>query len=666
MISFCKVNQARQRATLAGSIFCLTLIVSQFTDSLGQELDAQIPVLRPGDNLKIEGIPPIPLALTDKVRKFTEARGATALDWHPTERSMLISTRFANSNQVHRVSQPVGSRHQLTFFNEPVGAAAYEPIAGTFFLFTKDVGGNEFGQIYRQDVETNEVTLLTDGGRSQNGGWKWNQKRNLICYSSTRRNGADRDLWIMDPTNPETNRIAVQTKGGGWSVQDWSKDDSTLLVLESISINKTNLYAADAATGNLTPLTDPNAEVAYGEALYAKDGKSIYLTTDADGEFQQLAVMSLDDKKVTLISGDIPWSVESFELSHDGTQLVFSVNERGISKIFVMDTKTRIRREVSNLPVGVISLGLWRNNDTEFALTVSSAQSSSDVVSVDAKNLELTRWTESEMGGLVPRDLRMAQLVEWKSFDGKSISGFLYQPPKRFVGKRPVIINIHGGPEGQSRPGFLGRNNYFLNELGCAILFPNIRGSDGYGKSYLKLDNGMKRLDSVKDIGALLDWIAETPDLDPSRVMITGGSYGGYMTLACAVEYNSRIACSLDVVGISHFGTFLKNTESYRRDLRRVEYGDERETEMAEFFERSAPLNNSGKISKPLFVVQGGNDPRVPLSEAEQMVSKVKANQSPVWYLMATDEGHGFRKKNNADFQFYATILFVEQYLLKP
>ena len=658
--NWCKINILAV-SILTGQI----LVLNPGQMGLTQESSLQTSVIRPGDNLKIEGIPPIPITLADKVRKYTEARGATALDWHPTERAMLISTRFANSNQVHRVLKPGGARYQLTFFNEPVGTAAYEPIVGKYFLFTKDVGGNEFGQIYRQDLASGDSALLTDGGRSQNGGWAWNNKRNLICYGSTRRNGADRDLWIMDPSKPESNRLAVQTSGGGWSVQDWSPDDSTLLVQEAISINKTNLYAADVATGKLTPLTDPTSEIAYGAAVYSKDGKSLYLTTDSSGEFQQLATMSLSDKKLTFLTQDIPWSVEHFEPSHDGRQIDFSVNERGISKIFVMDTTTGVKRQVPDLPTGVITLGAWRRDDSEFAVSITSAQSSSDVYSVDAKTLALTRWTESEMGGLVPNDLRTAELIEWKSFDGKLISGFLYQPPKRFTGKRPVIINIHGGPEGQSRPTFLGRNNYFLNELGCAILFPNVRGSDGYGKSFLKLDNGMKRLDSVKDIGALLDWIAMSPDLDASRVMITGGSYGGYMTLACAVDYNDRIACSLDVVGISHFGTFLKNTESYRRDLRRVEYGDERQTEMAEFFDKMAPLNNAHKISKPLFVVQGGNDPRVPLSEAEQMVAKVKNNKSPVWYLMATDEGHGFRKKNNADYQFYATIQFVEQFLLK-
>jgi dipeptidyl aminopeptidase/acylaminoacyl peptidase len=240
----------------------------------------------------------------------------------------------------------------------------------------------------------------------------------------------------------------------------------------------------------------------------------------------------------------------------------------------------------------------------------------------------------------------------------------LYRPPSKFTGKRPVLINIHGGPEGQSVPRFLGRSNYFLNELGVAVILPNVRGSTGYGKTFVKLDNGMKRLDSVKDIGALLDWIATQPGLDADRVMVTGGSYGGYMTLATAVEYNDRIRCSLASVGISNFNTFLKNTESYRRDLRRVEYGDERVPEMREFFEKTAPLNNGSKITRPLFIVQGANDPRVPATEAQQMVDTVRKNGTTVWYLLGKDEGHGFRKKQNIDFEFYATVMFMREYLL--
>jgi len=373
---------------------------------------------------------------------------------------------------------------------------------------------------------------------------------------------------------------------------------------------------------------------------------------------------SLATRKVTWLSGDIPWDVEGFALSRDGSRVAFTTNEAGISRLHLLDTKTGRHHPVQGVPVGTIGSLRWHSNNRDLGFTAGNARAPGDVYSLDAGTGKVTRWTESELGGLVAANLVEPSLIKWNSFDGLEITGFYYRPPARFTGKRPVIINIHGGPEGQSRPGFLGRMNYFLNEQGVAVIYPNVRGSTGYGKTFVKLDNGLKRMDSVKDIGALFDWIAKQPELDAGRVMVTGGSYGGFMTLAVATTYNDRIACSLDVVGISNLATFLKNTESYRRDLRRVEYGDERDSTMAAFFEATAPLNNARNITKPLFVVQGGNDPRVPHTEAEQMVARVKANGSPVWYLMASDEGHGFRKKNNVDFQFFATVTFVRQFLL--
>jgi dipeptidyl aminopeptidase/acylaminoacyl peptidase len=228
-----------------------------------------------------------------------------------------------------------------------------------------------------------------------------------------------------------------------------------------------------------------------------------------------------------------------------------------------------------------------------------------------------------------------------------------------------VIVDIHGGPEGQARPWFQAENNYFVNEFGIAVIQPNVRGSTGYGKTFVKLDNGFLREGSYKDIASLLDWIRTRPDLDADKIMVTGGSYGGHMTLAVATFYADRIRCALDVVGPSNLVTFLENTSAYRRDLRRVEYGDERDPKMREFLNRIAPLNNTDKIVKPLFVVQGGNDPRVPLSESQQIVRAVRQRGTPVWYLMAKDEGHGFAKKRNRDFQLYATMLFIKEYLLK-
>lgn len=633
--------------------------------SLGQDSGAsKRGALRPTENLKVEGIPDISLDLVDSVRLYTEARGASALDWHPTDRSMLVSTRFGNSNQVHRVAMPGGARYQVTFYQEPVGSAEYLPNDPNSFLFTRDSGGNEFAQLFRFDLPSGTATLLTDGGRSQNGGWVWDRTKTKIIYTSTRRNGADRDLWLMDPKDPASNRLVFELTGGGWSVTDWSPDNQQVLIQETLSVNQSNIYIGDVATGKLRPITDPKEQVSYDAPRFTRDGKGIWVGSDREGEFSQLVRIDLDTRATESITKEFDWDVEASQLSEDRSRIAFSINRNGISEVYIYDVESKSKRKVEGLPIGIASIGPWHPARDEFAVTVASARSASDVYSVDAKTLSVERWTESELGGISPDSLSLPQLIEWKSFDGRVISGFLYQPSSKFAGPRPVIINIHGGPEGQSRPNFLARNNYFINELGCAIIFPNVRGSTGYGKSFTKLDNGLQRLDSVRDIGALLDWIGEDKRFDAKRIMVTGGSYGGYMTLACAVEYNDRIACALDIVGISHFGTFLKNTESYRRDLRRVEYGDERVAEVAEFFERIAPLNNAKQITKPLFVVQGGNDPRVPLSEADQIVERVKSNGGGVWYLMASDEGHGFRKKNNADFQFYATTLFVKKYLL--
>jgi dipeptidyl aminopeptidase/acylaminoacyl peptidase len=280
---------------------------------------------------------------------------------------------------------------------------------------------------------------------------------------------------------------------------------------------------------------------------------------------------------------------------------------------------------------------------------------------------QIQQWTRAYAApGLDTSRFAGQQIVRWKSFDGLPISGLITRAsPQRFPGRRPVLINIHGGPEAQAQIGFIGRNNYYVEELGITLIQPNVRGSAGYGKTFLTLDNGMRREDSVKDIGALLDWIATQPDLDPKRVLVMGGSYGGYMSLAVATHYADRIAGNVDIVGISNFVTFLSNTESYRRDLRRVEYGDERDPAMRDFLQKISPLTNAEKITKPMFVVQGRNDPRVPYTEAEQIVARARANGTPVWYLRAENEGHGFRRKENADFEFYATILFMKQTLLK-
>lgn len=630
-------------------------------------LTAGAQVLPVTDNLITEGLDPIPMELVKEVNRYTNVRSASFVDWHPQRREMLISTRFGNTSQLHEVRMPMGSRRQITFFDEPVGGATYQPVDGRYFIFSRDAGGNEFAQLYRYDVSDGAVTLLTDGGRSQNGGMEWNERGDKILYASTRRNGSDRDIWMMDPMSPSEQRMVLELKGGGWGVSDWSDDEKRFILGESVSVNESRLWMVDLQSGQRSRLSpEVDAQVVFGSARFSKDGKSVFLTTDLNHGFRYLAQLNLSTGEIKPLTKSIPWDISGYDVSPDGAQVVFTTNEAGISKVYLLSVSTGIFKPISGIPEGLVGGVQWHKNGKEFSLGWSDARMSSDVYTYTLSSGKLERWTESELGGLVSTQLSPASLIKWKSFDGTEISGFYYKPASKFSGKRPVIISIHGGPEGQSFPGFQGRNNYFLNELGVAIIYPNVRGSTGYGKEFVKLDNGMLRENSVKDIGALLDWISQQPELDAGRVMTMGGSYGGYMALACAVYYSDRLRCSNDIVGISNFNTFLKNTESYRRDLRRVEYGNEQDSAMYAFLERISPLNNVDKIRIPMFIVQGGNDPRVPRSEAVQMADALRKNKVPVWYLEAKDEGHGFKKKTNTDFQFYSTILFVKKYLLAP
>ena len=576
---------------------------------------------------------------------------------------MLILTRFADTRQVHLVQFPGGDRKQLTFFPDSILNAQFPNEPANYFLFTKDFAGNEFYQIYRFDLATGDTSLLTDG-RSRNEHSLWSHQGKRLVYTSTRRNGKDNDLYLIDDANAATDHLLAQVDGGGWEPTDWSPDNKSLLVLQEISINQTNLFLVDSGTGQKKQLNEPAKRVAYGNALFSHDGRGLYVTCNLNSEFQTLGWIDLSTRRFTPITQEIPWNVELITLSPDGSKLAFVTNEDGISRAYILDTAVQQYRQLNALPEGVIDQMAWNPNNRDLAFAISSYNAPSDIFSVDVVTGKVERWTESETGGIARNAFVKPELIKWPSFDGRTISGFIYKKAFSEAKKVPVIILIHGGPEAQFRPIFLGRGNYFLNEFGIALICPNVRGSDGYGKTFLDLDNAMKREDSVKDIGALLDWVKIQPDLDSDRVMIMGGSYGGYMALACSFHYADRIRCSIDVVGISNFVTFLEHTEAYRRDLRRVEYGDDRDPEMRAFLLRISPLNHVQEITKPIFVVAGLNDPRVPVNESRQIVDALKQRGRIAWYLVAKDEGHGFAKKANADFEFYARIKFIQDELL--
>ena len=634
--------------------------------------------LRPNENLVLQGIPPVPMSLVRRVEPYTQFRGHGFVDWHPQRREMIVTHRLADAStfQLFRLARPMGELERLTNASEPVTNASYEPRDGRYVVYERDTGGNEQNQLYRLDLDTRAETLITDPDeRHDLGGWLHRESKLVVISvpvdrtaSSGTRASIDTVVWLVDPLQPRARRKVATLPGAGWFFGSVSPDDTRVSMVRYRSSTDSELWLLDMASGRSTKLlpADGAPPATHYAGPFSADGRAIFVVSDRAGEFNELLRADLDGGTVRRVTGHIPWSVESVDLSEDGRVLAARVNVEGRDELRLFDAQTLAERPVAALPPGgVTRVGFHRKNG-ELAFSVSSVRAPSELHTLDPATGRVERWTRADTPpGIDTGSYEEQEVVRWPSFDGRQISGFYYRPPARFAGRRPVLINIHGGPESQERPGFQGRGNYLLSELGVAIIEPNVRGSTGYGKSFVKLDNGFKREDTVKDIGALLDWIERQPGLDASRIMVTGGSYGGYMTLMVATTYNDRICCSVDVVGISNLATFLTHTESYRRDLRRVEYGDERQPEMRAFMDRTAPLNNAARITKPLFVVQGANDPRVPRSEAEQMVATVKRNDGPVWYLLAKDEGHGFRKKANADFQFYATIQFIREYLLR-
>jgi len=620
-------------------------------------------------NLVIENIPDIPDELRERVNQYQNTREASPSSWSPGGSAMLMRTSSAETSQIDIIGNPGGARKQLTFFKDPVNGGNFcpNPIFNGF-MFTKDIGGDEFRQLYWFDLSTGKYEMISDGGKTQNSNVIWSEDGTQFIYTSTRRNKKDYDVFLGNMKDMKNGKPILEREGS-WEAVDWSQDTKRVIVVNYISANKSFLHVLDLATGKLDQINAfATEDIAYGNSAFSSDGTGIYYVSDEGGEFKTLKYYDIGTKKSTTITSGISWDIEGFIMNKPRNTIVFTVNENGIYKLFRLETSTTKYTPLSGLPMGYTIPVAFHPNGTTFSLLINSYKSPSDVYSYNLKDNKLTQWTYNEAGGLDNSKFVSPALIEYETFDkvnGKlrKIPAFYYKP-ENARGKIPVVIEIHGGPEAQSIPDFYALRSVLVNELGVAVIEPNVRGSSGYGKSYLKLDNGYNREGSVQDIGKLIDWIAMQPDLDATRIALRGGSYGGYMVLASLAHFNDKLRCGVDVVGFSNFVTFLQNTADYRKDLRRVEYGDERDLKMKAFLTKISPINNAGKITKPLLIVQGQNDPRVPASESEQMKAKLREKGNDVWYLLAKDEGHGFQKKENLTFELSAIILFLQKYLL--
>jgi len=617
-------------------------------------------------NLVVEGVPAIPAELTTALAPYANLGGAGFRGWATTRRAAVVTTRIGDATHLHSMDAPLARRVPLTKGPDPVRGGAFQP-KGTLFLYSVDRGGDENYQLWLTDAAHPERAprRLTDG-KSRNTDALWSKDGARIAFSSNRRNGKDSDILVVDAGQPGEPRELVRLDAGGWSPVDWSADGRRLLVRQSLGNAASRLWTVDLATGQRAQVSPKGVNCLYQQAVFAEGDRAIYALTNHGSDY--LSVMRLDvaTGRLTLLVPEPKWDAEELAISSDGRRLAFAVNEEGFSRLRCWNLETGREIPAPALKPGVLGNLAWRAGSHELGFTLNSEDSASDAWSADLDTGVVTRWTDRTTKPKVEIPVVQPEVVRTPSFDGLSIPALVYYPDARkFPGRRPALMIFHGGPEGQSRPGYRGAALYYLNELGVALIYPNVRGSTGYGRTYLGLDDTLKRGDAVKDVGAVLDWVARSDRLDPTRVAALGGSYGGFMSLACLTNYPDRFRCAVDNVGIANFVTFLRDTSDYRRGNRRLEYGDERKPEVRAFLEQLSPANHADRIRAPLLIVQGRNDPRVPFTEAERMRDAIRAQGGTVWFVMAADEGHGFAKKSNADFQFQATVLFLREFLLR-
>jgi dipeptidyl aminopeptidase/acylaminoacyl peptidase len=605
----------------------------------------------------LENVPPIPAEVREAVQRYQNYREARFQDWLP-DGTMLITTRFGATAQVHRVAAPGAARTQLTFFDEPVSSAWAVP-GRERFVVSRDTGGDEWFQLLAMGLAGPAAALTEPGTRNQSPVFSKDGKR--IAWSRAMKGSGDYDVMIADPADPASRRVAYRGRGAVVPA-DISADGKRLLLARNVSNRETRLAVLDLATGAASEIPYTTDPARYLEARFVRGGEAVVAISDAGGDFLRLVEIDLASGRRIFLSADLPWDVEDYDLSSDERLLAYAINEDGFSRIVVQDRRTRRALPQPSLPRGVLT-GLGFSPDgSQLAVGLTAATTAGDVWSWDMRRGRLARWTFSELGGLDPAALAEPELIRFRSFDGRSVPAFVYRPKRAPAGRRtPVIVDIHGGPESQTRPGWNPGAQYFADTLGATVILPNVRGSEGYGKTYLNLDNGVRREDSVRDIGALLDWIAAQPGLDARRVAVYGQSYGGYMSLAAMTHYADRLVGGVERYGISNWISFLNNTEAYRRDNRRAEYGDERDPAMRAVLERISPLANVRRITRPMLVMQGANDPRVPKSESDQVVAGIRRNGVDAWYVLFADEGHGFLKKPNNDLRREVETVFLRR-----
>jgi dipeptidyl aminopeptidase/acylaminoacyl peptidase len=609
-------------------------------------------------NLIFENIPAAAAGSSEVLDGYLNARQATPLGFSP-KGQLLIRTRFGESDQLHLVEAPAGARRQLTFLREPVRQAAFSPDPfHSAFVYAEDTGGDENAQLYYQRLGEGMARRVSDG-KSMNGKPVWSNAGRELAFFSTARDGVSYDIYIAEPESGSLPRLAVTGDGGAWYPLDWSPDDRKLLVLKCVSISEAYLYVVDLSSGQKHEVDPAQAKVRIAGAKFSRDGQGVYFISDRDAEFLQLRYANIFTDEKSIISAHLAWDVEELAVSSDGHYLAYVSNEAGIGKLNVLDLRTHQDLNPPKLPESgsVDSLSFDAlGNRLAFGLAAPNRPRDAYVLDIEANRAEA--WTSSEAGAADLAKFVTPRLAQFPTFDradgrARQVPVYVYEPSK--AGPHPVLIVLHGGPPSQFRPGFDPWLQYLVNELGFAVVAPNVRGSSGYGKSYAALARGMLREDAVKDMGALLVWLGLQSTLDAKHVVVIGAGDGGYLALATLVNFSERLRGGVDVAGVSDFLSYLTDIAPFRQNRGRAEFGDERDPDARAYLRRISPVTNAERITRPLLVVHGRNDPQVPLDQAQQIVNRLRARGGDVWYLQANDEGHEFLKKSNVD-AYYRTL----------
>ncbi|MEM8800720.1 MAG: alpha/beta fold hydrolase [Pseudomonadota bacterium] len=655
--------RAVSRSVVAGIVCIACLTVSRTVVSQAQPAvfatTASGHLAQP-NTLDVRRVPPIPAEITARIAAIHDLPSSQFVDWLP-DGGIIVSKRKSGPRQLYRIPSPGSDPIAISNFDQPVARALFNPEDESLLLLMDDDGDEDF-QILRSDLDGEILDARTPEG-TRASSIRLSPSGTRIAFSQAFH---PEHPWGILTNNLKTNetRVVFQDQGA-WVPVDWSTDETTLLILEYQSIDQSRLALVDVETGIRVPIGPPLSSGGFRQAKFAADSRFIFWTGNHNREFVSLYRYDRKTGTATAMLDGISGDVDQFFLSQDGQRLVAVMNVEGVAALFGIDLKTDTRRTFDLPPMSVVGPSGFSPDGNQFAFTAEQLTARPQVFSFGWDGGELTRWTNPEDESVAARERPIvSSAFRYLSFpdqDGKreDIHAFLHHPEGK--GPFPVVIHIHGGPEAQSRPGHSIIYRHLIGDLGVAVVTPNIRGSTGYGRRFTHLDDGPLRQNSISDVVALLEWIEKDPRLDETRVVIRGGSYGGYVALATAIRVPERVKGVISSVGIANFVTFLEQTKPYRQDLRRIEYGDERNPRMRQFLTRISPLTNARRLRSPLMVIHGANDPRVPISEARALISAVEEEGGKPWTIFAENEGHGFKRRANRLFQFSAAHMFIER-----